>query len=264
MIKQCDDPQTVMDYIGKDYGKCLYMFIDLKKYGLKTDYFKIWIQHDDDENIISLISQYYDGIQIYSKKNDFNPDEAASFINEKKYSMIVGMEETLEKLLPYIENASWEVGYVGKLNDLTFTPDSMAYRAAETEIPEIVKLISEDEALGKPYGSELLLKQYIERYKDSFGRSYILRDEMNHKIICHVATYAETDELAVISGVITSPEYRGKGYSKGTLASLGNELLSEDKDVFSYYYTVPATKMHHGIGFEDIGKWSKILKNRNI
>ena len=30
-----ENAQEIFDYIGKDYGKCAYLYIDLKKYGFK-------------------------------------------------------------------------------------------------------------------------------------------------------------------------------------------------------------------------------------
>lgn len=45
------------------------MYIDLVKYGIENENFNIWIQHRDTE-IICLVSQYYTGMQIYSKNYD--------------------------------------------------------------------------------------------------------------------------------------------------------------------------------------------------
>ena len=148
---------------------------------------------------------------------------------------------------------------VGKLAGLQIVPSAEAYSARDEEIKGIVDLISEDEALGGPYEYEELMDQYKERRKEKFGRNYIQRDNDN-RLIGHAATYAETEEIAVISGVITAPAYRGCGYSKGILAALCNELLEEGKNVFSYYYIPAAKKMHEGIGFETIGKWTKLIR----
>ena len=57
MIKKCkyDDITDVFNYIDKDYGKCLYMYIDLKKYGLENENLNVWIQYDN-QNICGVIS----------------------------------------------------------------------------------------------------------------------------------------------------------------------------------------------------------------
>lgn len=259
MIIQCKskDVNNVFSYIGNDYGKCLYMYIDLKKYGLKNKNFNVWIQINNQE-ICCIISKYYTGIQIYSKSNNFIVTEVIDFIKKNNPSMISGMQRTIGLIQDSFPEYLSEIGTVGKLVELVYPPNSNAYLASFDELNEIVKIVSNDKNLGKPYGYDLLYKQYYERKKDKFGRNFILRDNITNEIICHVATYAELPELCVFSGVITSPKYRGKGFSKGTLAALSKELLGENKEIFSYFYIPAAEKMHYGIGFESIGKWQKL------
>lgn len=261
MIEKCTsrDINKVLDYIHDDYGKCLYMYIDLIKYGLDNENFNVWIQNND-EGICAILSKYYNGIQIYSRSNDLIVDEIIEFIRNHDPSMISGMSDIIETIEDFLPEYESEIGTVAKLQDLTYPPNHDAYLAPFDELEEIAKVIAEDENLGKPYGYELLYEQYYERKKDNFGRNYILRDKDSDEIICHAATYAELPNLGVLSGVLTTPKYRGKGFSKGTLAALSEELISEDKDIFSYFYIPAAERMHYGIGFEKIGDWEKLTK----
>ena len=125
---------------------------------------------------------------------------------------------------------------------------------------EIAKIISQNENLSKHHSYESLLKQFRERKTDNFGRNFILRDKSNNNIICHAATYAEIPEIGVIGGVLTTPQYRGKGFSKGTLSALCEQLLFENKEVFSKFIIPPAIKMHYGVGFNKVGDWVTLKK----
>lgn len=262
MIIKCDkkDIEKIFEYIDNDYGKCLYLYIDLIKYGLENKNFKIWIQYNDENEICALISEYYNGIQIYSKSYDLNGEEIAIFLKEKNPTGISGMKKSIDEIREFLPEFEEEIGGVGELIELKYPPNPNAYSAPMEELDEITKVISEDENIGKPYGYDSLYKQFCERKKDKFGRNFILRDEKTNEIICHAATYAELPKLGIISGVLTPPKYRGKGYSKQTLAALCGELKSEGKEIFSYFYTPPAIKMHYGIGFEKIGDWAKLTK----
>lgn len=262
MIIKCndEDKDKIIHYIGEDYGKCLYLYIDLIKYGLKNENFHIWIQYNDDE-ISCLISQYYNGIQIYSKNHDFDASEIVEFITKNNPQIISGMDKTIDKINKFFINYSEEVGVVGELSKLIYPPNLNAYSASLEEMDQIARIVSQDDVLGKPYGYELLYEQFCERKKDKFGRNFILRDSSTNEIICHAATYAELPELAVISGVLTTPKYRGKGFSKGVLSAICKELQFENKRVFSYFYIVPAEKMHYGVGFEKKGEWVKLVKH---
>lgn len=256
------DKKILTDYIGKDYGKCLYVYIDLCKYNLdNNENFFAWAQYNNNNEIIAVITEYYKGIQLYSKNVDFNQDEIAEFIHAKNPSIVLGIKETIDKMKPYMPGYTEELGTVGQIRELKYPANKDAYSAPVEELEDIVKVVAADEAIGQPYGFDSLYTQYKERKEENFGRNFVLRDRENdNRIIGHAGTYAELSELAVVGGVITAPEYRGKGFSKETLAALCEELLSEGKDVFSFYYIPAATKMHTGVGFEKIGDWAKLIK----
>lgn len=258
MITECNENNVhqVFDYIGDDYEKCLYMYIDLVKYGIENENFNVWIQYDGDE-ICCLISQYYTGMQIYSKEYNLIADELKEFIVSKNPDVVSGMEKSMYMIKDAFQDYRETVGFVGRLNELKYPPNPDTYSASDDEIEEIARLVANDEHIGKHYGFESLYKQFCDRRRDNFGRNYIHRNEKTNEIICHVATSAELPELAVIGSVITSPKYRRKGYSKMNLAALCQQLLSEDKAVFSYFNYLPSVKMHLGVGFEKIGNWVK-------
>ncbi len=262
MIVTCknENIKSVFDYIGEDYGKCLYIYIDLKKYGIDDENFNVWIQYNENNEICAIISEYYGGIQIYSKKQDFIHEEIIEFITDKDPNVLFAVKPIIDSIKGSLPQYEQETGIVGELIKLEYPPNKDAYSAPMEELEEIVSIIAEDEDIGKPYGFDSLYEQYCERKKDNFGRNYVLRDDKNNEIICHAGTYAELPELAVIGGVITSIPYRGKGFSKETLSSLCDELLSENKRVFSFYYVPAATRMHIGVGFKQIEEWSKLAK----
>lgn len=261
MIIKCNDKNItqVFNYIGEDYDKCLYMYIDLVKYGLKNKNFNVWIQYDENK-ICGLISQYYNGIQIYSKSHNLIADEMNEFIKKKNPSIITGMNESMCQIKDAFPEYQEYTAFVSKLTELTYPPNLNTYNASIEELEEITKIIAQDEILGKGYDYKTLYQQFYDRKMNNFGRNFILRDKSNNEIICHAATSAEIPELAVISGVITPLKYRGKGFSKGALAAICEELQSEGKEIFSYFSILPAEKMHCSVGFEKIGQWVKLRK----
>ena len=265
MIKECNDSDKslLLDYIGKDYGKCLYVYIDLRKYPLDNHHFRAWCQYDDQQTLVAVVTEYHKGIQVYSKSQDFNAEEIASFLNAKNPPIILGMKETMDKLWPFMPERKQELGTVGQLTSVRIDANPNAYAADYNELEDIVNLLVQDENIGKPYGFESLYTQFRERMEDGFGRNYILRDNATHELICHAGTYAELPEIAVIGGVITSPNFRGQGQAKSVLAALCQKLLEEGKDIFSFYYIPPAIKMHLGVGFESIGEWAKLIPSAN-
>ena len=262
IIIRCSDSDlnNIFNYIGEDYGKCLYIFIDLKKYALLDENFKVWIQYNNQNEICALISEYHKGIQIYSKKYDLLAEEISVFLKKLNPNVIFAMEKTINLIKCFLPEYHEEVGNVAKLNEIKLPFNKNAYSASLEEMPEIVNLVVSDEDIGQPYGYDSLFTQYYGRKKDNFGRNFIIRDKISGDIVAHAATYAEIPELAVIGGVITAVPYRGKGLSKSVVTALCYNLKSECKEVFSFYYVPISENLHNSVGFEVIGKWAKLIK----
>lgn len=260
MIKKCDNTMMdeVLGYIGDDYGKCLYVYIDIRKYGMEEDFFHVWEFYDGD-SINAIVTEYYGGFQVYSRDLDFDDAEVADFLFEKNAKLIFGIEEVINRLHHHFAEYEIELGTVGRLGEIKCECYDDAYPAPLEELEEVVKLVAADPSIGAPYGYDSLYQQYVERMQNNYGRNYVYRDSKTNEIACHAGTYAELPELAVIGGVITSPNHRGKGVSKGTLAALCRELKEEGKDVFTFFYIPSAEAMHYGVGFEKVGVWAKLF-----
>lgn len=254
-----ENKKEIIDYIGEDYGKCLYLYIDLLKYGLTNKHINMWWQKNESK-ITVLVFQYYSGVHVFSRDEEFDVKDVIYLIKELSPSMICGMESVISKLAPYLsQDYELELGSVAELINFEDFNDTVSYRAKENELPELAAFLSTDDALGKPYGYELLKTQLLERYHEGFGRNYIMR---NHgEIIATASTYAEKGQIAVTSGVMVKPEYRGQGLSKKVFSALCRELKTDGMRVFSYYYIESAMRMHQAVGFKKIGNWAKLVQN---
>lgn len=252
-----ENEKEILEYIGKSYGQCLYLYVDLLKYGFDNENINVWFQKEDNE-IKALVLQYYTGVHVFSKDVEFDVKKVVDLLKEINPSMICGMKWTLDKIKDYFDNYEMEVGIVGELTNLKVYDTRGCYKANAEEIKKLAELLAEDESLGKPYGFDLLYKQLLERYEENFGRNFIYRE--NGKIVATASTYAEKGGVAVISGVMVHPDYRGKGLSKNVLSAVCDNLKNDGFDVFSYYYIPSATRMHQSVGFEPIGDWAKLVR----
>lgn len=255
----CDEKNKseILEYIGDEYGKCLYLYIDLLKYGFDNEHVKLWYQKDNEEIKVILLN-YYSGVHVYSRQEEFDEADLADLIKKINPSMICGLDTVIDKIRSYLPGYILETGIVAELTNYNDFNDDNSYPASLDEIEELAKLLATDEALGKPYGFELLFEQLKTRYEERFGRNYIYR--IDGEIAATASTYAEIDKVAVISGVMVAPKYRGRGLSKLVLSSLCKALKDEGKRVYSFYYIEQAMKMHKAVGFTEIGKWSKLVQ----
>ena len=222
-----------------------------------------------------VLLQYYTGINVFSYKNNLDVPATVAFLQEKQPSMINGPLETLEKLYPYFrETYDFEAGYVTELlekpkdESMSETDESDAEtqaefpveKAGEAELPEIAALICTDEGVGGTYTPEGLAAQLLERQRDGFGRNYFIRQ--NGRIVCHAGTYAEVDDLAVVSGVITAEHSRGQNLADRVVSKLNKELLAEGKHPCLFYYTKSAARLYAKTGYAAGTGWAKLIRKQ--
>ena len=222
-----------------------------------------------------VLLQYYTGINVFSYKNNLDVPATVAFLQEKQPSMINGPLETLEKLYPYFRGTyDFEAGYVTELlekpkdESMSETDESDAEtqaefpveKAGEAELPEIAALICTDEGVGGTYTPEGLAAQLLERQRDGFGRNYFIRQ--NGRIVCHAGTYAEVDDLAVVSGVITAEDSRGQNLADRVVSKLNKELLAEGKHPCLFYYTRSAARLYAKTGYAAGTGWAKLIRKQ--
>lgn len=253
-----NDLDEILNFIGKRYGECLYLYLDMLKYGFEDDNVHLWCQKKDNQiNLITL--QYYTGMHVFTKDlSAIDINDLLDLIHKRNPTMICGMGPIIKSLRNHLDGFEMEVGYVGQLKELKSMSSDNCYLATKEDLKDVAAFLSTDEALGKPYGYDLLYKQLVERYEQHYGRTFILKE--NDKIIGTASTYAEEHNCAVVSGVLIDNHYRGQGLSKIVLNALCHHLHHDGFEVFSYYYIKPAIKMHHSVGFEDLGEWAKLVK----
>lgn len=262
MLIKCDNNyiDKIKEYIGKEYYKCLYLYLDLIEYGCENTNINVWIQIENDETL-AVILKYYTGMHIFSKHHNYKLNEIINLINDNKPTMICGEKETILNFYNAIENDAYEIetGWVRELRNYNLRKFEEVHEAKKEDFKDIAKLIYEDEDLGASYNLADLQQQMYERNLEKYTRNYVIKD--NNKVITHAATGAENSKLAMLSYVITDPSYRGKGLAFKVCSNLCKDLVGEDKQVFLINYSKESTGLYDKLGFEICCEWGKLFLN---
>ena len=253
-VEKGEEP-SIKEYIGTNYDKCLYLYLDFVKYGLSNENLKFWLDIDNDE-IKSVILKYYSGMHVFSKDKNCSYDDIVELILEETPSVICAEKFLIEDLALKLKETDYaeEYGWVRVLSKHFPCENSMVEKAGEKDFEEISNLIINDH-MGEFYELDELVSQIKEREDDNYGRNYIIRE--GDKIISNASTTAEIDEVAVLSNVITDPSHRGKGLATIVCSKLCNDLIDEGKKVYLINYTEESTGLYDKLGFEiscEIGK----------
>lgn len=250
---------NIIEYIGMDYYKCLYLYLDYKQYGIINDNINIYIQKQNN-NIIGLLLNYSTSLHLFSKDLNCNYKEIADFIKEKKYKAIFGEKEIISNIeeLLHCEYYS-EYGNVWEINEINGIDTSEVEIAKENDFKEIARLIMTDKDMASSYEYNDLVRQLKERYLQKFGRNYVIRD--NSKIVSHISTNAEIDNVAIVALIIVDSNYRRRGLATKMLKKMSEDLIKEGKKAYLINYSVNSTLLYTKLGLRKCCEWGKLYNN---
>lgn len=263
MITQCDNKQQndILGYIGEDYPKCLYLYLDMIKYGCSSEVTRTWIQSLNG-NKTAVILAYHTALHVFSKSNDLNVLEICNLVDEVKPTIVNATADIIRKLELELNKIGFlsEFGHIGEWEDTAIVVnDNEIVEANEKDIPQVARMLYEDDDIGASYIYEDLLKQMQERLEQGYVRSYVIhRDD---EVVAHVGTGAETNNVCTIAYSITSPKYRGQGLAGRLYNYSCNKLKNEGKRIFSVYYPDNARIFHQKMGFVDLCEYGKLYKD---
>ncbi len=261
MIVKCNgaDQDKVLSYIGNDYPNCIYLFLDLKKYGMDSGYIDVFCQ-EEGSTITAILLRYYSCLHVFSRENLFDVNEIVAFIELRRLTMLYCTESTSRLIYEKMHNkakASITRGWVARIKAIDKCPKGFAVKAKKEDFPQIASLIFEDEDIGRSYKYDDLVRQLVERNEEGYGRNLVIKD--NNIVIAHACTNAELGSIAVVAELLVRKEYRKKGYASEIWRDLCGRLLSEGKEVYSFYYSEESRNLHKHIGFYEICDWAKVV-----
>lgn len=249
----------LLAYYGQDLKNCLYSYIDLKKYGIRNPHLHIYYTAQGGR-ITAAAMEYYQGIQLFSYGDTLDVEEALELVERLQTPMINARQELIELLEPHLKkDFEKELGYVAWMKALKPGADFRPVEeAGEGSCLEIARLICTDEGLGGHYVPEEFAGQLVARQRESFGRNYVIRRD--GEIVSHAGTYAEIENLAIVSGVITREDCRGMGLGYQAVSKLCHDLLAEGKRPCIFYFKKEAAGLYAKVGFEEGTGWGKLSR----
>lgn len=251
--------EEIYDYIGQHREECLYLYVNLRRYGVDNPSMSVWLDKENNK-ILGVYLKYFECLHFFTKESEYQLHTLLSMITQQNPQVIfmpkhIGqrIEEDLSPLyvLKYMEIMS-----TNELRHID-NPDGVE-RAGRSDIARIVEFLMDDTEYTNVYQQESVYNQFLHRYDDGFTRfHYILRDG---KIVACEGTNAELDDIAIIGGLLTSPGYRGQGLGSKVLQSIWDEILSEGKQGFSFVENPVSKRLHNRLGINTVGAIAKFYK----
>lgn len=226
-VSSVEEQKELLEYIGEDYKKVPYLYLDLEEYGIGKDNVNTWY-YDNDEKIKCIFLLYYNCLHIYSRSLDLRLENIIlNTINILNPHIIITTEE-IGNYLKNVLNEQYRTICSCILDGTDVSTKGIHYnveQAVRKDLNEIADLFLKSEHYQNVYSKEILLKQLENRYDSKFGRSFIVRD--NGKIVGSLSTYGENDKFAIVSGLIIDASYGKPGVAM-SLAKWMSKVLGEE------------------------------------
>lgn len=262
MILEVNDQlkRQFWEYISHEECINLYIIADVESYGFETEFQKVWIQVNKENNICAVMLKYYSTLIIYSYKNDYDLDELILHIDNLDINIINGKKSVIEKLITKYHNYKDKKEYyfcrLKKLNSLNFEhlKNYKIQEARVRDLEDVYSLLRRN----KDFNLENYIKSKTHQIKTKSGRVYFIKQ--NNKVISTCATGIENDFLAMINGVATTEDYRNNGLATYLVYNLSKVLLSEGKYPCLFYHNEEAGKIYEIIGYKSEDNWTVLSK----
>lgn len=255
---QDDQLDRVLVYLKKSFFDCLYMYIDIAKYGIDNENISVWYNEDEGGNIRTVLMKYYNSISIYSDRELSDAAEVVSIIRRYKVATINAKRSIIEAVQSELrEYYNVEYGYVFHFDSAKeFNYEGEIETAQLYDMREIAELICADEDFGAMYNADNLANQLADRMATNFGRNYVIKK--NGRIIAHIASYCEFDHVATTSGLVVAKEYRNGIYGVLLESYLVKRLWEDDFDVYTFVTKKLRKKMLERMGNTMVGEYGKM------
>ena len=140
--------QETLSCLKQDVQNCLYIYIDLTRYGLDNPNMKIWIDKVD-QSINLVVMKYHDGFQIYGRHDAWDQKDLLALIREYEPERISGNEPVIRGLEERLSQ-TYQATYGAILKRSKNLPfDTVQVRRCELagpdDIPEIADLMLTEE-----------------------------------------------------------------------------------------------------------------------
>ena len=262
MIIKCTaaDSRKILGFIGEDHCRCLYLYMDLLKYGFDTPFVSTWRQESSDGSLAAVWLKYHSGMHVYAPRGYIDVEEATRFVRSEHPAMLCGVPDALNPLEKDLSEDGYAFldGTVCKYHCPPNTLEIIDMRMAEceTDFVRIGEMLYADEEYSASYKPGELAEQLHERQRLGQGRSYVV--EREGQIVAHVCIAAECERFSLLSGAVTDQNWRRRGLASRLIFTVAEVLRKAGKELYSLYYNPTAKAMHGRAGFIDCCAWGRL------
>lgn len=240
----------------------LYLLGNLETLGFDHDFCRFWGQVDPNGRVRGVVNLYMVGWSIFGEAEaDWTGLAAVIDGHPGQADRLQDNPGGIDSILPHLQRYAAKEIHVEELMELpagalvrpTASPTITIRRAGPDDLGQLIAFYADAEQMTR----------------SAAGVERPLRDTRvwlgleGERIVSSALTNAETSGfsgqgLAMIGGVYTARDRRGRGYSRAVCHALCAELQSDGKMPVLYWDTPAAGAVYRKLGFRAVGSWRSI------
>lgn len=266
-ILQEEDREEILRYVRKEPEMNLFLIGDLENYGVESKTVNFYL-HEEKDRWDFLILRFHQFFILYSQYEDYNAEEAIDFLKQQKPDCISGKKALLEKIAAAFPQWKIDSTYMSRCDAVGSDAENgqeesegLVVRPLEKgDVPETVDILSAIEEFAKTFKREKREEQ-IRRMEEEMtqGSKTAVGGFSKGRMVSVASTSAENSESAMVVGVATVPECRGKGYASAVVRALCLDCFRRGKKYLCLFYDNPAAgRIYNRIGFQELGEYGML------
>lgn len=238
----------------------LYMLGNLEKLGFTNAFCEFWGDVEagaDGPHLRAVLNRYMTGWTIYGTTSaDWAALGAILDRHPAGAERLQDNPSGIASFLPYLRRyqaLQVKIEEVMTLQAAAFQPIAphggiVIRRGTLDDLPRLIDFFAHAEHMSRtPAGVERPLRD-----------TRLWLAEADSQIVATALTNAETATLAMIGGVYTPHDWRGRGYSQAVCSALCADLLGAQKQPVLYWDTPAAGAIYRKLGFQSTGQWRSV------
>lgn len=253
------DRQEILAYVAQEPEINIFIIGDIENFGVNSPEVGIFVNEINGQ-WDSLVLRYISDYVVYSPDSSFDAGAVAKFLSERDVGMISGKAETIARLTTYFPQRNLRTMVMTKCTQVLTdyaTPEGITIRQLTADDAEILTELM------------LLIKEFDKSYTDKASTIQKLRTSLScgtlacgafnkdGSIISAAQATAGTSQSAMIVGVATHPDIRGRGYGSAVVSAVCRVCFDEGKKFLCLFYDNPqAGRIYNRIGFLPFGDYA--------
>lgn len=267
-ILQEKDREMILQYVRKEPEMNLFLIGDLENFGVESETVNFYL-HEERDRWDFLVLRFHKFYIVYSQYEDYNAEKAIAFLREQQEpDCISGKTVLLERIAPAFPQWKIDFTYMSRCDRMEEhvesggkEPDGFSIRLLEKEdVPEAMDLLSSISEFAKTYKKDELEEQ-VRRMEEEMtqGSKAAVGGFLNRRMVSIASTSAENSESAMVVGVATVSECRGRGYASAVVKELCRDCFRRGKKYLCLFYDNPvAGRIYNRIGFKELGEYGML------